>query len=131
EKNAGRGPAAAARGRGPAAERRRPLREVSLPLPRRPGVRDGPDPAAPPEVERVCLLPGRVRARLLVLRDRPRRLPPQPRAVGDRRAGPDGSPRGTRAAGDRRRLPGSGRALPELRERDAPGRRPPPSLPPP
>ena len=47
----------------------------------------------------------------------------QPRALGDRRAGPDRAPRVAGAAGDGRRLPGPGRALPELRRSDPRGAR--------
>ena len=64
-----------------------------------------------------------LRAGLRLLRDGPPRAHAQPRGLGDRRAGADRPPRGAGAAGHRRRLPGPGRAVPELRQRDPRRRR--------
>ena len=84
-------------------------------------VRGRAHPARAAALERVRLVAGGLRAGLRVLRDGPARLHAQPRAVGDGRAGAHRPPRVAGAAGHRRRLPGPGRALPELRQRDPGG----------
>ena len=101
---------------------RRPVRQVPVPGGGRPSVRGRAHPAREAALQRVRLVAGRLRARLRVLRDGPARLPAQPRAVGDGRAGAHDPPRVDGAPDDGCRVPGPGRAAPELRRGDA-GRR--------
>ena len=92
-----------------------PVRQVPVPLDGRSRVRGRAHPAREAALQRVRVVAGRLRARLPLLRDRPAGLRAQPRAVGDRRAGAHGPPRVARAPADGRRLPGPGRAPPQLR----------------
>ncbi len=111
------------RGR-PPTQPRGSLCQVPLPRPRRVGLRVGADSPRATPLQRVRLVAGGVRPRLHVLRDGAARLLAQPRALGDRRAGADHKARVARAPGHGCRVPGAGRALPELRERDTSRRDP-------
>ena len=112
----------------PAAQRRRPVRQVPVPRRRRSRVRVGAHSARAAALQHLRLVAGRLRARLPLLRDGTARLPAQPRAVGDGRAGAANPQRVARASHHRRRVPGPGRAATELRQRDTGGECAAPSL---
>ncbi|CAA9551544.1 MAG: 23S rRNA (adenine(2503)-C(2))-methyltransferase @ tRNA (adenine(37)-C(2))-methyltransferase, partial [uncultured Thermomicrobiales bacterium] len=106
--------------------RRRRDPEDPVPHRRRRTGRDGPH-ALPGPGDRLRLLPGRLRGRVRLLRDRARRPDPQPLGRRDGRAGGGGGAAGTgaRPIADQPRDDGDGRTAPQLRRDDEDGRHPP------